>query len=128
MSISSSCSAAARDDTLVVKAVLDDARVVLRVQCDVPLTELRQRVLEKFAQTEGMPLRGKFELSYLPPVVGGTGKNRTNTVSSMSTASLAIVDWSGALPLRNESDWATAIATSCGSKITLRVTYPPTPQ
>jgi hypothetical protein len=125
MSISSSRSAA-RGDTLVVKAVLDDAKVVLRVQCDVLFTELRQRVLEKFAQTEGMLLRGKFELSYLPPVVGGAGKNRTSTVSSMSTTSLAIVDWTGALALRNEGDWATAIA-SCGSKITLRVTYP-TPQ
>lgn len=122
MSISSSRSAS-RDDTLVVKVALDDAMVVLRVQRDVPLTDLRQRVLEKFAQTEGILLRGKFELSYLPSVVGGAKKNQTSTVSSMSTTSLAIVDWTGALPLRNESDWATAIA-SCGSKITLRVTYP----
>lgn len=121
MSTSSSRSAA-RSDTLVVKAALDDVMVVLRVQRDVPLTDLRQCVLEKFAQTEGMLLRGKFELSYLPSV-GGARKNRTSTVSSMSTTSLAIVDWTGALPLRNESDWATAIA-SCGSKITLRVTYP----
>jgi hypothetical protein len=105
---------------LVVKAALDDAIVVLRVQRDVPLTGLSQRVLEKFSQNEGTPLRGKFELSYLPPVVGGAGRDRTSTVSSMSTTSLAIVDWTGALPLRNESDWATATA-SCGSKITLRV-------
>lgn len=121
----------AKDDTLIVKAVLDDAKVVLRVQHDVPLTELRQRVLEKLSQTEGILPRGKFELSYLPPIVGGAGKNRMSTVSSMmSTTSLASVDWSGALPLRNESDWATAIA-SCGSKITLRVIYPtatPAPQ
>ena len=131
MSTSSSRSAA-RDNTLVVKAVLDDAMVVLRVQRDVPLAELRQRVLEKFAQTEGMLLRGKFELSYLPqaPIVGpgGAGHNRTSTVSLMSTTSLASAsgDWTGALPLRNESDWATAIA-SRGSKITLRVSHP-TPQ
>ena len=112
---------------LVVKAVLDDTKVVLRVQCDVPLTELRRRVLEKLAQTGGLLLRGKFELSYLSPVIGGAGKNRTSTVSSMSTTSLAsAVDWTSALPLRNESDWATAIA-CCGSKITLRVAYP-TPQ
>ena len=126
MSISSSRSAARDDTTLVVKAVLDDTKVVLRVQCDVPLTELRQRVLEKLAQTEGLLLRGKFELSYLPLVIGRAGKNRTSTLSSMSTTSLAsgiTVDWTGALPLRNESDWATAIA-SCGSKITLRVAYP----
>jgi hypothetical protein len=104
-------------DTLVVKAALDDAIVVFRAQRDVPLMELRQRVLEKFAGTEGIPLRGAFELSYLPPVVGA-GKGRVSTISLASTAS---VDWSGALPVRNEGDWATAIA-SCGSKITLRVT------
>lgn len=125
MSISSSRSAA-RDGALVVKAVLDDAKVVLRVQCDATLTELRQRVLEKFSQAEGMLLRGKFELSYLSPFVGGAGKNRTSTISSMSTTSVASVDWTSALPLRNESDWATAVA-SCGSKITLRVTCCPTP-
>jgi hypothetical protein len=124
MSISSSCSAA-RDDPLIVKAALDDAKVVLRVERDVPLAELRQRVLEKFAQTEGTLLRGKFELAYLPPVVGpsGVGKNRTSTFSSMSTTSVATVDWTNALPLRDERDWATAVA-SCGSKITLLVTYP----
>jgi hypothetical protein len=100
-----------------VKAALDDAMVSFRVQHDVPLMELRQRVLEKFANTEGMSLRGAFELSYLPPVLG-VGKGRMSTVSLASTAS---VDWSGALPLRNEGDLATAIA-SCGSKITVRVT------
>jgi hypothetical protein len=73
-----------------------------------------------------MLLRGKFDLSYLPPVVGGPGKNRMSTVSSMSTTSVASVDWTGALPLRNESDWAIAIA-NCGAKITLRVSHP-TPQ
>ena len=128
MSMSSSCNIA-RDDMLVVKAALDDAKVVLRVQRDVPLTELRQRVLEKFAQTEDMLLRGEFDLSYLPPspvVGGGVGRNRMSSVSSMSTTSLATVDWTSALPLRNERDWATAIG-SCGSKITLRVTCP-TPQ
>lgn len=114
---------AARDDPLVVKAALDDSMVVLRVQRDVSLMDLGQRVLEKFAQTEGLQLRGKFELSYLPPVVGGAGKNRTSTVSSMSTTTLSGVDWSDALSLGNESDLATAIA-SCGSKITVRVTYP----
>jgi hypothetical protein len=125
MSITSSRSAA-MDDTLVVKAVLDDVKVVLRVQWDAPLTELRQRVLEKFSQIGGTLLRGKIELSYLPAFVGGAGRNRTSTVSSMSTTSVASVDWASALPLRNESDWATAIA-SCGSKITLRVTCRPTP-
>jgi hypothetical protein len=104
-------------DPLVVKAAFDDAIGVFRVQRDVSLMELHQRVLEKFAGTEGMPLRGAFELSYLPPAVGA-GKGRVNPTNLTSTTS---ADWSGALPLRNEGDWTTAIA-SCGSKMTLRVT------
>jgi hypothetical protein len=106
---------------LVVKAALDDAMVSFRAQRDVPLVELRQRVLEKFASTEGVPLRRAFGLSYLPPVFGAaSGRGgHMSTISLASTASA--VDWSGALPLRNEGDWATAIA-SCGSKITVRVT------
>jgi hypothetical protein len=62
--------------------------------------ELRQRVLEKFANTEGMSLRGAFELSYLPPVFGA-GKGCVSTTDLASTAS---VDWSGALPPQNEVD------------------------
>ena len=125
MSMSSSCNAA-KSDMLVVKAALDDAKVVLCVQRDAPLADLRQRVAEKFAQTEGTLLRGEFDLSYLPPSAilgggGGAGKNRASTVSAMSTTSLATVDWTSAVPLRNEGDWETAIA-SCGSKITVRVT------
>lgn len=116
MSITSSI---AMDDTLVVKAAFGDVIVGLRAQRDMSLVELRQRVLEKFARTEGLSLRGAFELSYLPPAVGA-GKRRASAVSLASTMS---VDWSSALPLRNEDDWATAIA-SCGSKITLRVAYP----
>jgi hypothetical protein len=115
----STTSSVAMDDTLVVKATFNDVIVGLRARRDVSLKELRQRVLEKFARTEGLPMRGAFELSYLPPAFGA-GKKGASMVSLASTSS---VDWSGALPLRNERDWATAIASS-GSKITLRVSYP----
>ncbi|KAI0303663.1 hypothetical protein B0F90DRAFT_1309664 [Multifurca ochricompacta] len=107
------------DGTLVVKAALDNAIVVFRARRDIALTELRQRVYDKFVRTEGLPLRSPFALAYVPPAVGASGK-RASTISSTSAAS---ADLARALPLRNEGEWVTAVA-GCGSKITLRVSYP----
>jgi hypothetical protein len=116
------------DNTLFVKAALDDAMVAFRSRRDVPFVELRERVISKFARSEGTVLRGEFELSYLPtsPPVGGWSKFRGSTLSLASAVSMSSVsDWSGAVPLRNEGDWAAAVA-GCGSKITVRVTFPGT--
>jgi len=105
---------------VAVKAVLGDTIVVLRVGRDASLEELRQRVHEKFARSEGMTLRDAFVLAYVPPVPAGPGGGkRMSTVSSVSTGS---ADFSRALPLENEDDWANAVA-GCGSKVTIQVSY-----
>lgn len=113
---------AATPDTLFVKAAFDDAMVAFRAQRDVPLAELRERVRGKFSRTEDMSLCGEFELSYLPPAppagVGAGARFRASSLSLVSMTSIA--DWSGAVPLRSEEDWANAVA-SCGAKITIRV-------
>jgi len=116
----------AADETLVVKAVLDDAIVVFRVERDASLAELRHRVHEKFARSEGMALRDAFVLAYVPPGAagGGGGGKRVSTVSSMSTGS---ADLARALPLEGDDDWAHAVA-GCGSKVTIRVSYGTSPQ
>jgi hypothetical protein len=103
---------------VAVKAVLDDTIVVFRVERDASFEELRQRVHEKFARSEGMTLRNAFVLAYVPPASAGGG-NRVSTVSSVSTGS---ADLARALPLENEDDWANAVA-GCGSKITIRVSH-----
>ena len=106
-----------------MKAVLDDAVILLRARCDVSLAELRRHVREKFARSEGVRLRGPFALEYAPLVVSGPAGRRTGkSASPMSSSS---VDWDRAMPLRSEEDWANAVA-SCGSKITLRVSSYPT--
>ena len=118
----------AADNTLFVKAALDDAMVAFRARRDVPFAELRERVIGKFARSEGTVLRGAFELSYLPssPPAGGWGRFRGSTLSLASAVSMSsVADWSGAVPLRNEADWAAAVA-ECGQKITVRVTFPGT--
>ena len=116
---SSFLSAAPADETLVVKAVLDDAIVVFRVERDASFAELRQRVHEKFARSEGMSLHDAFVLAYVPPSAAGGGWKRVSTVSSMSTGS---ADLARAVPLESEDEWAHAVA-SCGSKVTIRVGY-----
>ncbi|KAI0255045.1 hypothetical protein BJV78DRAFT_1151873 [Lactifluus subvellereus] len=107
------------NEALVVKAVLDDAIVIFRAHRNIALAELHKRLHDKFAHTGGISLRGAFALAYVPPTSGAGAKR----MSTMSSASMGSVDWSRALPLRNEEEWATAAA-SCGSKITLRVSYP----
>ena len=106
------------NETLVVKAALDDVIVIFRAHRNMALAELHKRLQDKFAHTEGISLRGALALAYVPPAVGAGGKR----MSTMSSASMGSVDWSRALPLRDEEEWATAVA-SCGSKITLRVSY-----
>lgn len=107
------------DYTVAVKAVLDDTIVVFRVERDATFEELRQRVHEKFAGSEGVTLRDAFVLAYVPPAAGVGGGKRVSTVSAMSTGS---ADLSRALPLENEDDWANAVAV-CGWKVTIRVSY-----
>jgi hypothetical protein len=109
----------AEDETLVVKAVLEDAIVMFRTVPEVSLAEVCQRVHEKFARTEVVPQRGAVALAYVPPAAG-TGAKRVSTVSSTSTRSS---DWARAMPLRSEGDWENAVAANCGPKITLRVSY-----
>jgi hypothetical protein len=119
---------------LLVKAVLGDAIVMLRPERDVSLAELRQRVHDKFASSEGVTLRGAFALEYVPTTTttggggGGamTGGKRVSTVSALSTSSggsVGSADWARAVPLRCEGDWANAVARCGSSKVTLRVSY-----
>jgi hypothetical protein len=96
---------------VTVKAVLDNSIVVFRVRRDTPLEDLRRRVHDKFARTEGIALHGAFAMANVVPI-----DNRR--ASSISRESL-----SHAVPIQYEEDWATAVA-DCGMKITLRVYYP----
>ncbi|KAH9953898.1 hypothetical protein BC827DRAFT_103992 [Russula dissimulans] len=115
------------EGVLFVKAVLDDAIVILRARCDESLAELRRHLLEKFARSGGVRPRGPFALEYAPPVVSGpAGRRAGKYVSTISSVSASSVDWDRAIPLRTEEDWANAVA-RCGSKITLRVSSYPTP-
>lgn len=102
---------------VTVKAALDTSIVVFRARRDMALAELRQRVHEKFARTEGIALHGAFALAYVLPTTDSKSGKRASSISNY--------DFSRALPIWNEEDWEAAVA-GCGLKITLRVYYPST--
>ena len=97
-----------------VKAVLDHSIVVFRARRDIPLAELRRRVHEKFARTEGIALHGAFALAYVIATDGNSASRASSINGDIS---------SHALPIWNEEDWEAAV-TGCGSKITIQVYYP----
>jgi hypothetical protein len=97
-----------------VKAVLDNSIVVFRARRDMPFAELRRRVHEKFARTEGIALHGAFALAYVIATDGNSARRASSINGDVS---------SHALPIWDEVDWEAAV-TSCGSKITIQVYYP----
>jgi hypothetical protein len=110
-----------RHDMLVVKAVLDDMTVIFSAQRNIKLSELRQRLQDKFARTKGTLLPGAFALEYVLPSVNATSRGKR--VRTMSCVDATSADWTYPLPLQKEEEWNTAAA-SCGSNLNLRVSYP----
>lgn len=116
---------------LIVKAALDDAIVSFRTSRSTPFTEIHQRLYEKFAKQEGLPLPETFKVAFLPPVVPGApsalgdadnnAKGRKRRGSTMSTvSSVASADNSRLVPLETQEEWESAVAV-CGQKMVLRV-------
>jgi hypothetical protein len=115
-----------RDEAFAVKAVYHESVVVFRAERSMSLGTIRQRIRERFALHEGIPLNEDFVLAYLPsriPVVKGgviVRRGRSNSAAS-STA-----DVSQLRLLQTEVDWQSAM-TTCGGKVTLRVLDAATP-
>ncbi|KAI0067298.1 hypothetical protein BV25DRAFT_1819625 [Artomyces pyxidatus] len=106
------------DDILVVKAALDDAIVVFRTRRDTSLADVRQRIYDKFARQEGIPLSSEFTLAYVPPITSVKGdRPRASTVSAASS------DWARQVAITSAEQWEVAVA-SCGTKVVLRITQP----
>jgi hypothetical protein len=109
-----------RDDAFVIKAVYHECVIVFRAERSMSLTNVRQRVKERFSLHECIPLDDGFVLGYLPPrmTTNGVGRRgRSNSVSSSAS------DLSHLRLLQTEVDWQAAMVISNG-KMTLRVLDP----
>ncbi|THH15570.1 hypothetical protein EW146_g4926 [Bondarzewia mesenterica] len=111
-----SSSSTTSDDTLVVKAALDDAIVVFRAPRVISLADMRNRIHDKFARQEGLPLSAPFSIAYLPPLTPGpVARPRMSSISSVGPA-----DFARMLTIASEDEWERAVAT-CAAKLVLRV-------
>jgi hypothetical protein len=107
-----------RDDALVIKAVYNDCVIVFRAERKMSLTTIRERIKERFALHECVPLDDGFGLAYLPSRTTANGRmGRSNSMNSMASNASRL------RLLQTEADWQTAMVTPNG-KVTLRVLDP----
>ncbi|KAJ3569297.1 hypothetical protein NP233_g5139 [Leucocoprinus birnbaumii] len=121
--LTSSTASSGDGNTLSIKAALNNAIVMLRVSRDIELTELRQRVFNKFVGQEGVPLSKGFTIAVVvahknSPIAqlrepaNGTRK-RSTSVTSVDNPDMRIVD--------SQLDWETVAYSTEGTKLTLRI-------
>ena len=106
-----------RDGAFVVKAVYNECVIVFRAERKMSLMAIRQRIRERFALHECVPLDDDFLLGYLPTrptTTAGGRRGRSNSVNSMAS------DISHLRLLKSDADWQAAMATS-NDKIALRL-------
>jgi hypothetical protein len=101
------------DTTLCTNSI-----VLLPVEADLSLGEMRCRLREKSLGQEGVALFNLFSLVYMIPASPGKGRRiRSNSLSSAS----ALFDAALVEKIASEEDWARFRALLDGAKLTLRV-------
>ena len=115
---STGSSAPGGPEHFTVKAIMQDAIVLLRAAHGMPLADLRARLRDKFL-SEGVRLTDAFTVGFSPPAPApamGGGRPRSQSTSSVSSAE-------GHRRLRfitNDADWEQAAA-GCTGKLTIHV-------
>ncbi|KAF5359484.1 hypothetical protein D9756_003271 [Leucocoprinus leucothites] len=120
---SSTSSSGGDGDTLAIKAALNNAIVMLRVSRDIELTELRERVYNKFVGQEAVPLSKGFTIAVVVPQMKSPiaqlreptngARKRSTSVTSVDNPDMRIVD--------SQLDWETVAYSTEGTKLTLRI-------
>ncbi len=112
--------------SFTIKAMHGESIVSFKVERNISLAELRQRIREKFVNQEKVPLNNNFVVSYKnlrsPGRIGNRARTySTSTIATVSTiASLGSLDPSSLSFLVLEPEWR-SLAEQCGSKLTLVV-------
>ncbi|KAJ7227374.1 hypothetical protein GGX14DRAFT_629663 [Mycena pura] len=102
---------------LVIKAAHKDSIILLRVDGDLSLCEIQQRLRDKFLKQEGISLSDAFTLAYMIPGTPATKSAKSRGLSdSLSAADAAHVEM-----VSTEYDWARLRSSLDNGKLTLRV-------
>ena len=119
----SSSSSSGDGDTLSIKAVLDDAIVILRVSRDIEWGELRRRIFNKFIGQQGIPLSKDFTIAVLSAKMASPIAQPLEPVSGLQERSIAItcVDKSDVRIVDSQLDWETVAYSTEGTKLILKI-------
>jgi hypothetical protein len=91
--------------------------VLLRIEADLSLGEMRRRLRKKFLGQEGVALSDSFSLVYMIPApLSKSRRTRSNLLSSASAFSDAALE-----KIASKDDLARLRALLDGAKLTLRV-------
>lgn len=113
--------------TFTIKAVKEDAIVLLRADSSMQWTDVRSKIAEKFEAQEGMPLTKSFLIGYVPATPANVavapqanGKMERGRPRASSTSSVGLLSARGIRTINSDDEWQKVIATSNG-KLALRI-------
>ena len=106
--------ASSYSSTLSIKAAHNNSIIKLRVPREISLTDLRQRLYNKFVGQEGVPLSQSFVVACMLPK-GSTGQS-TRSSSISCAANEAHMEL-----IKSQAEWDLVTTFIDGSKMTLRI-------
>ena len=118
-SVASSPTSAITNMAFTVKAVLGDTAVLIRASHSTSLTQIREKIYDKFASQEATTLPPNFVVAITTSasMKAPRGRPRSN-----STSAVGLINSSGLRYITTEFEWQELIST-CSSKLALRIVY-----
>ena len=105
--------------TLAIKAVHNNAIVMLRTPRTISFEELRKRIYDKFVVQEGVPLSESFSVAHIIPPPTDHTRSRSNSVSSTGTGVANATEMSF---ITSQTEWEQVVSgTHIMDKLTLRI-------
>ncbi|KAJ7475998.1 hypothetical protein FB451DRAFT_264650 [Mycena latifolia] len=120
LSTTTTASSVASASSLVIKAAHNNSIILLRAEADLPLSEIRRRLREKFLGQEDVTLSETFALAYMIPATPAKAsvqsRGRANSLSAGTLTDTALMEM-----ITTEDEWARLRSSLDGAKLTLRV-------
>ncbi|KAJ7678972.1 hypothetical protein DFH06DRAFT_502445 [Mycena polygramma] len=105
---------------LTIKAAHNDSIILLRVDEDLSLSEVRRRLRDKFLGQEGIALAETFSLAYMIPASPNKASVQTQTRKRANSTG-TLLDTALMEMISTEEEWARLRASLDGAKLALRV-------
>jgi len=116
ISVSTTATSDLSPGSLAIKAAHNLSIIMLRVPREDSLSDVRQRLYNKFVGQEGIPLSQSFSVALVLPTSQSSPvkqRSRSSSVSSADKQELVFVD--------SDSEWQRLVSAVPASKISLRI-------